>query len=986
MATLTVDGKVIEALAGAPLVEVLKKNGFYTSNLCYIDGLKPYAGCRTCLVDVQGPPGLQLSCTTLVQDNMVVTTASDEVKDARKAVLSLILANHSDRCLTCHRREHCHPGDICLRDDVVTHRCLTCSKNYRCELQATCEMVGMSGYEPWVGEERSFYQSPQPPADRANPFMEFDPQMCIICTRCQRACEEKRHTGAITLSGRGWDTQIAFGAGGAIHESNCDFAGACIDVCPTAALMEHPNKWVAKPDTWTTTTCDSCAIGCSLSIGSADGRGVIVRPGEGNPVSGDQICVRGRYHYDSLKPRERLSKHYVRRGAIQVPTSRVDALTEAARVLREAASRGRVAVLLGGTVTNEEGLLAATLAEKAFRTKADSASGPVWRAIRNALDVRFGTWRMPAEMTRIAKAKTIVVIADDLEESHNVAGVRLKDACVRERAKLIVIGALRSELVDFSAEWLRPKAGEEGHLADALAEAVASGKPSAALADATRILREAKPGETMVVCAPNPLYPAQAEAMTAGAANIAIALFGSDAANHLVVLPPEVNVFGLLDQGIASGSDAPLDGITGALLIRTDPTMALPGAAAKLAGIPTVVIDNVMHASAKAATVVVAEGRAYASEGTYTQGDFRVQKLQPAVAPEGDAARLFDALYGLGAMLGIDLPASPDEALGVIALRDHAYRPAYDLLVGEGVRLDVPPSPKATRVAVAPPAAVEGLRLVAARDLFTAADAAALRHPEAEKLHRYDRFQVSEEDAGKLGLRTGDEVELSAAGATLRAKITVTDRVPEGAVFASTLLQGGAVAAFASPSVVLTVPGRGRLPAVAPAPAPESPAPAPRPIAAAPAPVPAPDPIPAPAPAAAPGEHNPVIYIVGIGERYEASLEANGIRTPMDLLAAAASADARKQLAAAVGVTAKDVLEWANRADLMRVPGVDFAMSDLLENAGVDTVKELSVRIPANLHRKLGEVAPGLEYDAPPLDEVERWVAQAKTLEQGVTH
>ena len=126
----------------------------------------------------------------------------------------------------------------------------------------------------------------------------------LLEVKGQRACEEKRHTGAITLGGRGWDTRIAFGAGGAIHESNCDFSGACIDVCPTAALMEHPNKWVSKPDTWTTTTCDSCAIDCSSRLGTKDGRGVIVRPGDGNPVSGDQICVRGRYHYDSLKPRE----------------------------------------------------------------------------------------------------------------------------------------------------------------------------------------------------------------------------------------------------------------------------------------------------------------------------------------------------------------------------------------------------------------------------------------------------------------------------------------------------------------------------------------------------------------------------------------------------------------------------------------------------------------------------------------------------------
>ncbi|HET7737326.1 MAG TPA: 2Fe-2S iron-sulfur cluster-binding protein, partial [Tepidiformaceae bacterium] len=376
MATLTVDGRQIEAEPGSPLLEALRHNGFYVSSLCYIEGLKPYAGCRTCLIDIQGPPGLQLACTSVVQDGMVVTTDSEEVLEARKAVTAIILANHSDRCLTCHRREHCHPGDICLRDDVVTHRCLTCSKNYRCELQATCEMVGMSGYEPWVGEERSWYQTEQPAADRGNPYFEFDPQMCIICTRCVRACDEKRHTGAITLSGRGWDTQIAFGAGGPIDHSNCDFSGACLDVCPTAALMEHPNKWVAKPERWTTTTCDSCAVGCSIKIGSSEGRGVLVRPGTGNAFSGDQICVRGRYHYDSLKPRERLQKHQVRRGQVLAPASFEDAIAEAAKALSAAKGKGKVGVLVGATVTNEEALVASRIA-KALGSTADSSLGPV---------------------------------------------------------------------------------------------------------------------------------------------------------------------------------------------------------------------------------------------------------------------------------------------------------------------------------------------------------------------------------------------------------------------------------------------------------------------------------------------------------------------------------------------------------------------------------------------------------------------------------
>ena len=800
MASITVDGRTFEAPDGAPLVEVLKNNGVYVSNLCYIDGLKPYAGCRTCLVDIEGPPGLQLSCTAIVQDGMKVVTETDEVKEARKAVVSLIIANHSDRCLTCHRREHCHPGDICLRDDVVTHRCLTCSKNYRCELQATCEMVGMSGYEPWVGEERSWYQSPQPLADRSNPFMEFDPQMCIICTRCQRACDEKRHTGAITLSGKGFDARIAFGAGGPIDESNCDFSGACIDVCPTAALMEHPNKWISKPDTWTTTTCDSCAIGCGLRIGAKDGHGSIVRPGTFNPVSGDQICVRGRYHYDSLKPRERLGKHLVRRGAIQAPASFEQAVAEAEAALRAAATKGRVGVLAGATLTNEEAWLANSIAQKAFGTAADTSFGPVIRATRDALVERFGTWRMATDMTRIAKARAIVVVADDLEESHNIASVRTKDAVVRGGAKLVVIGPLRSELVDFAAAWLRPDVGNEGATAATLADAL-NGKASGndEIDAAAAILRDAPRDETLVICAPNPVSPARAATMTGGAANLAIALFGDEASERLVVLPPAVNVHGLLDLGVAATDTASsLAGLAGLLVVRDDPALHLPGAAAALANIDTVVvIDDVLHDTAKHADVVIAGARAYASRGTYTQGDFRVQRLEPALRPEGEAVSSFHALSELAGALGIETPADEASTLDAIAQELPGYQPAADLLVGDGIRLKMNRAPRSAPAAVAGEDGTGGMRIITSRDLYTAEDAASIHHPDAEKLHRYDRIQVSEGDGSRLGIGTGDVIIVGQGELVISAKATVTERVPDGHVYISSLLQGGAVQKFA---------------------------------------------------------------------------------------------------------------------------------------------------------------------------------------------
>src|SRR5262245_45285438 len=101
---LNLNGVDIDAPAGDPLVEVIKRNGTWISNLCYVDGIPPYAGCRTCLVEIEGARGLQLACTSRVAENMVVRTDTGVVKDARQAVLSIINANHSDRCLTCHRR------------------------------------------------------------------------------------------------------------------------------------------------------------------------------------------------------------------------------------------------------------------------------------------------------------------------------------------------------------------------------------------------------------------------------------------------------------------------------------------------------------------------------------------------------------------------------------------------------------------------------------------------------------------------------------------------------------------------------------------------------------------------------------------------------------------------------------------------------------------------------------------------------------------
>ncbi|MGI8554036.1 MAG: molybdopterin-dependent oxidoreductase [Dehalococcoidia bacterium] len=586
MATITIDGRSVAAMDGATLLEVCKQAGVYISSLCYIDGLPPYAGCRMCLVEIEGMRGLQLSCTTKVTDGMTVRTTTSEVGDARKQVLSIILANHSDRCLTCHRREHCHPGDICLRDGVVTHRCLTCPKNYRCELQATCEVVGMSLYEPWEGEARSFYAVEEhPPADQGNPFLEFDPKMCIICTRCVRACDEIRHTGAITLAGRGFSSRIAFGAGGPVHDSNCDFCGACIDVCPTATLLEHPHKWTSKPEHWVPTVCSYCSVGCTIDLGVKDGRGVMVRPSTANPVSHDQICVRGRFHYDALRKRDYLARASVRRGDLLAPASWDQAVTTAVEgLLTIKRQHGADAIgFLGGPLnSNEELYLLQRLARGVIGTNnLDFSAGAVAARIGEAIKAALGTEVLPADVTSVAKATHLLVVGDDLEASHPVASLRVKDAVTYNQAQLITVSERWNELVDFTDAWLRPAPGGSASVLAALTQALlgdaslgaslasagvlglerVSGQPSAQMQglpyfdEALSILRDAitrgSDARLAIIVAPTWVGAWSNSAIARAAANLAIVTGGPvRAPAAFFYLPTDVNVIGLRDMGV----------------------------------------------------------------------------------------------------------------------------------------------------------------------------------------------------------------------------------------------------------------------------------------------------------------------------------------------------------------------------------------------------------------------------------------------------
>ncbi|RLT27012.1 MAG: hypothetical protein DWI48_04775 [Chloroflexi bacterium] len=831
MATITINGITVEAEPGRRLVEVIKEQGIRITNLCYIDGLEPYAGCRTCLVEIEGgrPTSMQLSCTAQVAEGMIIQTDTPAVKRARQGVMSLIMANHPDRCLTCHRRVHCQPGEICLRDDVVTHRCLTCSKNYRCELQTSTELIDMGEYEePWVGEPRSYYETPAPEPDRANPYLEFDPQMCIICTRCVRACADLRHTGAITLSGKGSTTAIAFGTGGQIHESDCDFCGACIDVCPTATLMEKPNKWAGVPEEWTNSTCNGCSVGCTISYGTQNGRPMIVRPDRLNAFSRDQICVRGRFHYDAVTDGQRLARSLSRRGGERLlPVSFDQAIADAAEMLKNVKSvsgAASIAVLGSPMTTNEEASLLARFAKDVIGTPhIDFSQGPIHRAVTGALTDAFGSASLPAELTDIESASTIVVVADDLEESNNIVSLRIKDAVIRRGARLVVVSPRWGELVPFATAFLQPTPGHEAAAVQALAQAAASNASQfgaavtaggvdagslATAADALQAARDNAEQGVAIVFAPNPIGAAAAREQARASANLAIAVRGNNAANVVHYLPTGgANVLGITDMGVTPGGVAGVgggksfseiiegarDGSIKALVIHADnPLLSAGGSTAVREALDKVealiVIDAVRSTAADHANVVLADVPFFAKDGSITNADRHVMRQKPAQSSQREARPGLAIIGALATALGHESRPSTMPA-GYVPLAQVQSGRTRAFVAASSYTAKVQP------VAVAA-GAIEGLTLITGRSLFTSWEGASIRSEEADKLHREDAVVINPSDAEAAGVRMGDAVVLTDGTSEVRIAIRLDTSVPAGVVYVPQYYDGGAAMAL----------------------------------------------------------------------------------------------------------------------------------------------------------------------------------------------
>jgi formate dehydrogenase major subunit len=287
--------------------------------------------------------------------------------------------------------------------------------------------------------------------DETNPYFTFDPSKCIVCSRCVRACEETQGTFALTLLGRGFESEISPGEVDFLS-SECVSCGACVQACPTATLMEKSVTDKGQPDHSVVTTCAYCGVGCSFRAEMKGAEVVRMVPNKDGRANHGHSCVKGRFAWGYATHPDRVKKPMIRR-SITDPWREVsweEAIGYAASEFKRIQAKyGRDSIggITSSRCSNEETYLVQKLVRAAFGnnnvdTCARVCHSPTGYGLKTTLGESAGTQNFDS----VREADVIVVMGANPTEAHPVFASQMKRR-LREGAKLIVIDPRRIDLV-----------------------------------------------------------------------------------------------------------------------------------------------------------------------------------------------------------------------------------------------------------------------------------------------------------------------------------------------------------------------------------------------------------------------------------------------------------------------------------------------------------------------------------------------------------
>jgi formate dehydrogenase major subunit len=436
MVTLTIDGFDVTVPEGTSIMRAAAEVGISVPRLCATDSIDAFGSCRLCLVEIEGRNGTPSSCTTPVAQGLKVHTQNAKLKQLRRGVMELYISDH--------------PLD-----------CLTCSANGDCELQDMAGAVGLRDvrYEAvethfqtknTSGEANPHYI----PRDDSNPYFSYDPQKCIVCSRCVRACEEVQGTFALTIEGRGFESRVSFGAktDNALA-SDCVSCGACVQACPTATLQEKSIIEIGTPERSVITTCAYCGVGCSFKAEMRGDELVRMVPYKHGKANRGHSCVKGRFAYGYASHQDRILNPMIR-DSINDPWQEVsweEAMSfTATRLKGIIADHGRhsVGVITSSRCTNEEAYLVQKLTRAVFmNNNTDTCARVCHSPTGYGLGQTLGTSAGTQDFDSVEETDVVIMIGANPTDGHPVFASRLKKR-LRKGAKLIVIDPRRTDIVE----------------------------------------------------------------------------------------------------------------------------------------------------------------------------------------------------------------------------------------------------------------------------------------------------------------------------------------------------------------------------------------------------------------------------------------------------------------------------------------------------------------------------------------------------------
>ncbi len=413
--TIEIDGVSITVPEGTSVMRAAATVGNQIPKLCATDNLKAFGSCRLCLVEIEGRKGFPASCTTQVAAGMKIRTHSDKLEQLRRGVMELYVSDH--------------PQEL-ISDQVLV----------RTEIKEMAQRLGVTESRyGWSGERHIVLSK-----DDSNPYFSFDPNACIVCSRCVRACDEVQGTLALTIEGRGFASRVVASQDESFLESECVSCGACVEACPTTALQEKSLIAMPVPERAVTTTCAYCGVGCSFKAEVRNNEVVRMVPNRQGHANQGHACVKGRFAYGYATHTDRVLKPMIRQ-KISDPWREVswqEAIGYAAgEFKRIQAKYGKDSVggITSSRCTNEEAYLVQKLVRAAFGnnnvdTCARVCHSPTGYGLKQTLGESAGT----QAFTSVMHADVIMVVGANPTEGHPVFASQLKRR-LREGARLIVV-------------------------------------------------------------------------------------------------------------------------------------------------------------------------------------------------------------------------------------------------------------------------------------------------------------------------------------------------------------------------------------------------------------------------------------------------------------------------------------------------------------------------------------------------------------------